>query len=578
MRTIRIGAVCVVLLLSLLPALGAQAGGNGALHGSQVSATAGTAETVARLKVDQRQTPRAAAAPTTSVRARVFTGVNPRISAERKVAARSGAGAPVAIGSAAPVPARRVTPPTTAEFDGLTFNDACAAGSCVTPPDGSLAASTNWVLQGVNGVWRVTDTTGHVQPGWPKSDRSFFDVPDPTPVGCDQGQPAYLTDPRAFYDPNDQRFWALILQDEGTPLDREPCDLTARMWIAVSATSDPRGTWHVYAFDMTLGKPYGVDFPGFGFDSRAIYFSGNMFDRKFNTTYAEVFAASKAKMEQGQSVTALGFSDLQAKGVRVDTVQPVLTEVSGAGPKTEYLVNSFNLNSGGGQCLNGCTGIVVWAFSNPIAHETGGPLPQLTGVVVATKKYGLSPNANQPGCTYCVETLDTRLGSIPAFRSGSIVTGLTTALTNGTTVVPGVLWFQLRPVLAAGTVTCPLCTSITSASVQQSAYFLYAGDQAAMYPTFMPGTNGSVTMILDISSHSRFPSGAYYTRLATDPAGSFPGGGQLLGDGTVSTADDRWGDYTAASFSGFTSNRIWMMTQYSPADHWGTRIGSFVSS
>src|SRR5205807_6496663 len=114
--------------------------------------------------------------------------------------------------------------------------------------------------------------------GWPKTAKSFFAVPNPSPSGC--APRPYLTDPRAFYDPVDQRFWALVSQTEGIPPVDPGCDSSSVVWVAVSATSDPTGSWYVYSFDMTNGTNKAVDFPGFGFSSQALFISGNMFNNR----------------------------------------------------------------------------------------------------------------------------------------------------------------------------------------------------------------------------------------------------------------------------------------------------------
>src|SRR5205823_7267652 len=63
-------------------------------------------------------------------------------------------------------------------------------------PDQALAASPNWVLQGVNTSFAVYSTTGTLQAGWPKNAQNFFGIPNPG--SCDTHGP-FLSDPRAFY-------------------------------------------------------------------------------------------------------------------------------------------------------------------------------------------------------------------------------------------------------------------------------------------------------------------------------------------------------------------------------------------
>src|SRR5438876_10583171 len=130
-------------------------------------------------------------------------------------------------------------------------------------------------------------------------------------------------------------------------------------------------------------------------------------------------------MEAGSNaVTVDGFTNLQANGAPVDTVQPVETQFPYM-PKAEFFVNSFNINFGGGECFSSnCSGIVIWAFSNPVAHDTGGSAPLLTGLVVATNVYSLSPEQDEPGCTRCIATSDPRISATPVFNNALVWGGL----------------------------------------------------------------------------------------------------------------------------------------------------------
>ena len=67
-------------------------------------------------------------------------------------------------------------------------------------------------------------------------------------------------------------------------------------------------------------------------------------------------------------------------------------------PRAGLLVNSFNLNFGGGQCVTGCNGLVIWSVSNAL-WVSGTPGVQVTGVVIPTANtYFLPPNAlRNPG-------------------------------------------------------------------------------------------------------------------------------------------------------------------------------------
>ena len=490
----------------------------------------------------------------------LLTGTSPAVYAERKVAAVHNPNAPV---DTLPFPnsdsTSPLTPGLTSKFKGMADSASTCPyfGGC-QPPDQVLAASPSWVFQGVNTSFAVYSTTGTLQSGWPKSAQNFFGVPNPG--SCDS-RGAFVVDPRGFYDPADGRFWAIILQDQGS-FRIDTCPELALVWIGVSQTSNPNGKWNIYSFDMRNGTTNATDFTQAGFDGQAVYFSGNMFNQiGYNYQYAEVFAASKALMEAGSTnVTAQGFTQLKANGVLVDSVQPVETQaLGGAAPGAELLLSSFNINSGGGNCSSGCSGVVAWAFANPLTT------PSLTQMVVPTSKYTLPPQADQPGCKACLETFDTRISATPVYNNGKISFALETGVNNGTQVVPGILWGQVKPTLSGG--------AITGATLFQQGILSFTGDTAASFGALMPDKNDNLFMVFDRMSSTLDPSIKYTARLSTDPLGKFETP-QFLIKGTAPTKDVNWGDYEAASYDGSTTNNVWFSSEYSsPGTDWSTFIG-----
>lgn len=504
--------------------------------------------------VNMRQVPAASA---TALHAPVrqlplLTGVSPVVYAQRKAAALHNPNAPADDGTADSTSASApATPTTSAKFAGQ--GDTCGC----QPPDQALAASPSWVFQGVNTSFAVYSTAGALQSGWPKLATSFFGVPNP---GSCSPSGAFVSDPRAFYDPTDQRFWAAMLEVEGA-FGINNCPERTYYWVAVSQTNNPNGAWNVYAFNMAAGTTNAADYTEFGFDQQAIYFSGNMFNQAGSAyEYAESFSALKSTMESGGSVTAYGFVQFKANGVLVDTVQPVENEAS-TFPGAGLLINSFNINgSGSSNCsTTSCKGLVVWAIANP-----GTSTVSATGFVIAsTKTYIAAPQADEPGSPASIETLDTRISGTPVFQQGLISFALETGKKNTTQVVPAILWGQVQPTISGG--------AITGATVHQSGYISFSGDRAASFGALMATGSGNLLMVFDTMSSTIDPSIMYTTRLTTDKLGTFESK-VYLRKGTVATSDSRWGDYEACSYDGTSTNHTWFAAQYSNGD-WATEIG-----
>ncbi len=498
----------------------------------------------------------------------LLTGISSIVYAQRKAGAVHNPLAPLGKSSNSAVPTTQstLTPITTKSFQGMADSASICPyfGGC-QPPDQAVATSRSYVVQGVNTSFAVYSTAGTLQTGWPKNAQNFFGVPNPG--SCDPAGP-FLSDPRAFYDASDSRFWVAMLQVEGA-FGLNSCPFLTRYWIAVSQTSDPRGSWNVYAFDMSLGTTNAADYTQFGFDQQAIYFSGNMFNQAGSAyEYAEIFGATKSTMENGQGVTAFGFSGLfvsSSTKVLVDTVQPVEAQLASKydGPRGGLFINSWNINGDpfGDNCFStACHGLSIWTLTKPGTSSTG-----LTFAFVNSATYILPPAADEPGCTQCIETLDTRISGTPPYRNGLISFALETGINNGSQVVPGIFWGQIAPQMNdSGT--------LTGAVLFQQGYYFYSGDGTASFGALMPDADGDLFMVFEFMNSSTNPEAAYTARRVTFSPGLFHDGGFILRKGDAPTSNSRWGDFEATSFDG--AGNVWFAGEYSASNaDWSTYIG-----
>lgn len=247
-------------------------------------------------------------------------------------------------------------------------------------------------------------------------------------------------------------------------------------------------------------------------------------------------------------------------------IQPVEVEAYKlTGPNAGLFISSFDYNFGGGECVHGCSGLVVWAIAHP-----GTPSESLSSILVPSHSYSLPPNADQPGCTQCLATLDPAINSTPTWRNGKISFGLVTAVNNGSHLVAGILWGQLSVFLNSS-------GALTSANIYQSNYFSFTGDTSAFTPALITDANSNLYMVFTESSSTLYPGVYYAVQPAGSPLGTFPDGGLAMMKGQASTTQSRWADYTGVSINGVGALAAWIAGEFEAANQsWATNIGKVV--
>jgi hypothetical protein len=448
-------------------------------------------------------------------------------------------------------------------FDGMADSPTICPyfGGC-QPPDMALGVSPTYVFQGVNTSWALYTRSGSIVAG-PINSQNFFGVPNPTRSGCDPGGP-FLSDPRAFYDPNDGLFWAATLQIEDALGIGTKCTFQSAIWVA--NFNPTTGVIHSYRFDTSLGQGFANDYTQFGFNARTVAISMNLFNAAGTAFFgAEAQFLNKQAMENGAPVTPVAFYGFTAGGVLLDDFQPVETETpSASDPGVLYLVSSFNSpDASGNDCITvACHGFVVGAYDASTSSFTQ------TIVDAPTLQYISPPNADQPGCNQCIETIDNRITGTPVYsitgKIGLISFAHGTGVNNGTQEVSGVQWGQIQPTLSG--------SSLVGAALYQGGDLAFAGDQAASFGAVMTDAKGNLTMVLDSMGHALNPSIMVATRAFHDPLGTL-GTPTMLKQGLTATGDSRWGDFEATSYDGFSTNHVWVASQYSGSNtDWSTFI------
>jgi hypothetical protein len=475
--------------------------------------------------------------------------------------------------SLAPPAMVKKTPTNSASLAFQGVDEAC---SFVTPSDMAVAVGPSFELQVVNDCMAVYNRAGVLQAGFPKSINKFFGLPA---NNFSTGQ--FTSDPRAFYDNVAGRYVMVILFEDFV-------NSRGFAEIAASKTNNPKGAWSLYQIEVG-GTGQCPDFPTLGHGRSGDRFVGsvaigfNLFGCNTSgfTSFQDdqVWFLPKKALYAGTGFNFNFAFNLTVNGTHVDTVQPVNVAFSNELPRTQFAVNSFNINFGGVQCRNACNGLTVWSFSN-VLQNSGSP-----GIVISAKvfstpsNYSLPPAASQPSGRNTIDTGDTRISGSAQYKAGSIYATLNTNNGGGGSAI---LAYQIHANLDDnGNGTCTgaflnACPTLTGAGVDNEFSYDIGGGTGlnAYFGTIQPDAERNLTMVFSFSGDSFFPSVAYVSNRATQIPGSWHDTGIFLCNGQAFYGQGRWGDYTGTSIETSSPGRMWFSGMFSESNgNWGTCVG-----
>ncbi|HEX3428886.1 MAG TPA: hypothetical protein VHS36_08775 [Candidatus Limnocylindrales bacterium] len=446
------------------------------------------------------------------------------------------------------------------------------------PPDQALCIGGSTIIESVNTVVRVRDTSGaELTKAVPLN--QFFSL---APEIVRSSPPVYgdfTSDPKCLYDSATGRFFLTILQ-----LDIDPGtgNFTggSHVYIAVSKSSDPIADgWYTFVVNTTndgtggtpnhAGCPCLGDQPLIGTDANGFYFTTNefpVFTAGFNG--AMVYAMSKSALESGAisaGQTQAIFQPTLAEG-QAYSIQPATTPPGGATESanggTEYFLSALD--------FNGATDnrIAVWKLTNTSSLATSADV-HLASSIVATETYGQPPAVTQkPGSTPLIDYLratksanehlsllnsnDDRMNQV-VFADGHLWGAVNTAVKSPTGPTrSAIAWFIVNP---SGT-----------PSLVRNGYVSVATD-SVMFPAVSATAAGSGLMSFTLAGPNTYPSAAYVTLDATHgtssvkvvkagvgPADGFTGLVSFAGNGV-----ERWGDYGASAVA--ADGTIWFAAE-----------------
>jgi hypothetical protein len=487
-----------------------------------------------------------------------------------------------------------------ASFDGIFHRQQRLANGgnqfSVEPPDQGLCAGNGFVLEVVNDVLNVFDSSGTPQLSFPVDLNTFYGY-IPAIVRSTSTFGPSITDPSCYFDVDTQRWFVVVLTLEVVPTGPFAGFLTGanHLDLAVSTTSNPLGSYVIYRIptedDGTQGQPnhncpfcFG-DYPHIGADANGFYITTNEFSLAGGPFHgSQIYAISKQALAANASSIAVAHFDTADAALRLDgnqgfTVWPATSPggiYSSANGGTEYLLSSVAVFNGS----QTDTRLRLWTLSNTQSLNSS-PALTLSTAVVNVETYARPPKAEQkagdfplgqclniaacatniilgfpdpfaPNVEYKLDSNDSRMQQV-VYANGKLWAALDTALLVNNVNKAGVAWFVINP--------------STPKVVKQG--YIGVTDTNLVYPAVGVTSSGRGVIAFTLAGTNDFPGAAYASLDAL--AGAGPVTSAQAGAGPADGFSGypifnfpnpnrpRWGDYGATTADG---NSLWVATEF----------------
>jgi hypothetical protein len=421
---------------------------------------------------------------------------------------------------------RIASPASTTNFDAVDDNNT------FTPPDTQGAVGPNHVMTTLNSEIAIRDRGGAlVTPVV-----SFQQFWASLMTGIDT-----VYGPQLVYEPFDNR-WIF------STADYPGGSAAGNLFIGVSQTSDPTGTWFLYKIPAA-GSLY-FDSPRLGFNKDWIVVTVNVFH-------------NSSGVWQGVNLFVFNKANLYAHGSSLYTQFITTTAQSIFGPcpaqtfdnslSTEYLAEDLAEDFSPKLRISTITG--------PVGSET------LTlGVAFATNTpwAAQAPAVNflpQEGTTAKIDAYDSRVSNC-VYRNGHLWAAHTIFLPSNSPTRASVQWWQFAPngvVRQVGRIDDP------------------NGVLHFAFPSIAVNKEDGVLIGYSQFSTNQYVSANYSVRTSFDPLNTMRDStvykaGLASYNKTFSGTDNYWGDYSSTVVDPTDDQTLWTLQEYaaSPANTWGT--------
>ena len=396
---------------------------------------------------------------------------------------------------------------------------AFGAGQNVTPPDTQLAAGPTDLLETLNDSGSVWAKSGGLIASFDL--HVFFHVP----AG------SYFSDPRVLYDAPTGRWFI-------SGLSFTPPSYGSVVYLAVSSSSEPTGSWTVYAADSTSSVLH--DQPKIGVSADKVVMSWNDFQNASVFLGETTYVWQKSQLLSANSTVAI--AGVVQDGSR-NSLVPAQALVYSVSDTNAYVV--YN-NS---HCFLCSPSIGVLTITGtPLQGNVGWSESDLGIFATSTP-----PSADQPGAPGSIATNDDRFLSA-VVESGNLWTsGNDACVPNGDSTT--------RP--------CARLISVSTAGPRVTQDFdLGSAGAGLYYPSVGLDQNMNMLAAYSISSSSMYPG----VRVIGESGGSIVAGqtvkaGEALYNDVPcyagTSSPSRWGDYSSAAVDPSAPADMWLAGEYS---------------
>jgi hypothetical protein len=361
-----------------------------------------------------------------------------------------------------------------------------------------------------------------------------------------------VTDPRIVFDPDSQRWFASMV-DFNAVSQRQRGN---RFLLAVSASADPTGTWHGFAFAADPVNNYFADFPTLGVDSEAVYMSGDMYRGSSSSIGPSLIAIPKSALlanpPSTNGLTSFGILSYSGRG---NILQPAMT--SGAASSGALILGMGDLG------YNGQPHTTLLASTIQNAANPGGAT--LNGAsTLNVPPYVIPSNPAQPDGSSNLDDGDNRFSACVR-RVGDIAYAVHSVQFGNRVAVR---WYVIDAVTR---------TLLQTGFITDSSLDLF-------YPSIAANESGTIIIACNGSGSSQFVSS--YAVLGETINGNVSFGKlTLLKSGTTSyqspdsSGTSRWGDYGATTVDPSDPNRFWTIQMIAVGSgSWATQITELITT